>query len=71
MSLSLIYPLRDAYLAPIFSTYTHILTPLWSNKGAGMALIGIVIKSALNSRTSAYGANNELVSHNTRNAYKV
>ncbi len=68
MSLSLICPLCDAYLAPIFSTYTHIHTPPWSKKDAGAALIDIVIKSGLNSRTSAYGANNELASHNTRNA---
>lgn len=68
-SLSLIYPLCDAFLAAVFSTFAHIHTPLWSNKEAGMALIGIVIKSDPNSRTSAYGANNE--SHNTRNAYKV
>lgn len=59
-SLSLIYPLRDAYLAAVFSTYTHIRAPLWCNKEAGMVLIGIVIKSGLNSRSSAYGANNEL-----------
>lgn len=60
VSLSLICPSCDAYLAPIFSTYTHIHTPLWSNKEAGMALTDIVIKSGLNSRTSAYGANNGL-----------
>lgn len=69
MSLSLIYPLCDAYLAPIFSTYTHAyIHPHGAKKDAGVALIDIVIKSGLNSRTSACGANNELASHNTRNA---
>lgn len=42
-SLSLIYPLCDAYLAAAFSTYTHIRAPLRCNKDAGMALFGIVI----------------------------
>lgn len=45
--------------------------PLWSNKEAGTVLIGTVIKSAPASRTSAYGANNDLPAHNTRNACKV
>lgn len=67
MSLSLIYPLCDAYLAPIFSTYTHIHTPLWSNKDAGTPLTDIVIKSGLNSRISEYRPNNELASHSRRN----
>lgn len=70
-SLSLIYPLRDAYLAAVFSTYTHICGPLWCNKDAGMVLSGIVMKSGLNSRSSAYGANHELQLHNRGNFYKV
>lgn len=68
-SLSLIYPLRDAYLAAVFSTYTHICAPLRCNKDAGTALFGIVIKSGLNSRGSAYGANHELKNHTIEGIY--
>lgn len=70
-SLSLIYPLRGAYLAAVFSTYTHIHAPPQCNKDAGAVLIGVCIKSGLNSRSSAYGANNGLRSHNRGNVYKV
>lgn len=36
-----------------------------------MVLFGIVNKSGLNSRSSAYGASHELQSHNRGNLYKV